>query len=277
MPTQLNLEQLPTRTRTRLWNVLYESFQIDPFFPGLDEPWLQILFDVHCDYFALPADEWDSCLSTIINQYRNFFQRKTFREVFDLLIILMQDSRCPSEFITNVATLFDEERLAYSVVVDPEVTIIPTATMQEGRVISTALKETSTFGLKGANSHLTLAGRAINDRNWAESIRNSISAVESVVRQIDPNASKSLTSALISIKKSHRLHPALGDAFQKLYGYTSDEKGVRHALLDESIARVDAAEALFMLGACAAFVSYLCNTCEQEIANNAKQKGPDRK
>jgi hypothetical protein len=44
-----------------------------------------------------------------------------------------------------------------------------------------------------------------------------------------------------------------------LYAYTSDEKGIRHALLDDSTAKVDEADAMFMLGACAAFVSYLLN------------------
>jgi hypothetical protein len=46
--------------------------------------------------------------------------------------------------------------------------------------------------------------------------------------------------------------------FTKLYAYTSDEGGIRHALL-ENAAKVDEADALFMLGACAAFVSYLIN------------------
>ena len=41
--------------------------------------------------------------------------------------------------------------------------------------------------------------------------------------------------------------------------YTNDEKGIRHALLDDGTAKVDEADALFTLGACAAFVSYLIN------------------
>jgi hypothetical protein len=44
--------------------------------------------------------------------------------------------------------------------------------------------------------------------------------------------------------------------FGSLYGYTSDEQGIRHALLEPS-SNVDDADALFMIGACAAFVSYL--------------------
>jgi hypothetical protein len=53
------------------------------------------------------------------------------------------------------------------------------------------------------------------------------------------------------------LHGGLKKAFCVLYGYASDEEGVRHALVLEKEAQVDEADALFMLGACASFVSYL--------------------
>jgi hypothetical protein len=49
----------------------------------------------------------------------------------------------------------------------------------------------------------------------------------------------------------------LSKALTSLYAYTSDEKGIRHALIDDSAAKVDETDALFMFGACAAFVSYL--------------------
>jgi hypothetical protein len=47
--------------------------------------------------------------------------------------------------------------------------------------------------------------------------------------------------------------------FKNLYGFTSDESGIRHPLLEKGTARVDEIDALFMIGACAAFVSYLIN------------------
>jgi hypothetical protein len=67
----------------------------------------------------------------------------------------------------------------------------------------------------------------------------------------------------LKLEKSVRIHPALGKGFGSLYGFTSDEKGIRHALLDEPVAQVDEADALYMLGSCAAFVSYLINKARQ--------------
>jgi len=55
------------------------------------------------------------------------------------------------------------------------------------------------------------------------------------------------------------IHGAMKAAFNSLYGYTSDEQGIRHALLEAGAPAVDETDALFMMGACAAFVSYLIN------------------
>ena len=51
------------------------------------------------------------------------------------------------------------------------------------------------------------------------------------------------------------VHGALKTAFLKLYGYTSDEGGIRHALSEQST--VGQEDARFMLVACSAFVNYL--------------------
>jgi len=55
--------------------------------------------------------------------------------------------------------------------------------------------------------------------------------------------------------KGVEIHPAFEGALEKMYGYTSDAQGIRHALLDEST--LDSADALFMLVSCSAFVNYL--------------------
>jgi hypothetical protein len=52
------------------------------------------------------------------------------------------------------------------------------------------------------------------------------------------------------------LHPALEKAFLSLYGYSSDEDGIRHPILDDP-SSVGFDEAKFMLVACSAFVNFL--------------------
>ena len=53
-----------------------------------------------------------------------------------------------------------------------------------------------------------------------------------------------------------KLHPALKQGFLKIYGYTSDEGGVRHAE-GMFVSDVTFEEAKFMLVSCSAFVNFL--------------------
>ncbi len=53
------------------------------------------------------------------------------------------------------------------------------------------------------------------------------------------------------------IHGALKSGIKSIYGYTSNEQGIRHPLLEKDAPNVDESDALFMLSACAAFVSYL--------------------
>lgn len=112
--------------------------------------------------------------------------------------------------------------------------------------------------MDGAASHLRNAADHINAQQYADAIADSIHAVESVARMIAPKSSTTLKPALRSLEKAGTLkHPVLRQAFEKLYGYTSDEQGIRHALINQNAADVDLDEAIFMFGACASFAAYL--------------------
>ena len=77
---------------------------------------------------------------------------------------------------------------------------------------------------------------------------------------VDPKAEKTLGSALKSLESAGVIrHSALREAFSKLYGYTNDEEGIRHPLLDKDSPDVDLDEAMFMFGACASFAAYLAS------------------
>lgn len=62
------------------------------------------------------------------------------------------------------------------------------------------------------------------------------------------------------IAKRAEIHKGLQSGFLKLYGYTSDEGGIRHAILEEKSIGFD--EAKFMLVACSAFVNFLIGKAE---------------
>ena len=152
---------------------------------------------------------------------------------------------------------FEHSKLAYAIVAGPLPAIVPATTKEEGNAIVQSVELLRHAGLGGSEAHLRRASEFINASDWAASIRESISAVESVARQLDPNESGTLTRALASLENRQPLHPAFKEALSKLYGYTSDEQGIRHALLNQTSANVGKDEAVLMLGACASFASYL--------------------
>ena len=107
----------------------------------------------------------------------------------------------------------------------------------------------------------THIGEAINSLynrdkpNYANVIRQSIFAVEEVCKDITGKPKATLADCLRVIDDKAPMHGALKQALTKLYGYTSDEGGIRHAGL--SGGEVAFEEAKFMLVACSAFCNYL--------------------
>lgn len=98
--------------------------------------------------------------------------------------------------------------------------------------------------------------------DFRNSIKESISAIESLCRELEGNQTAKLGAALNALEKKGVLHPALKSAFSALYGYTSDAGGIRHALLNES--KLTNADARFMLVSCSAFINYVI-----DAVNNA--------
>ena len=256
LPQPLKLGEIPDGARTKLWSLLFHFVKSESDHPFVGANWEEILTFLHVGYHERALDEFDDTLKTFIRAYKPIFMRDQFNKVFDLLLAIMRYQACPPGFITMVAAIFKESRLAYVVDTSSPVTIYPAATEEEGEAILRATAELSNAGLAGAVNHLRQASENINQGDHAGAVRESIHAVESTARRIDPNA-QSLEPALKWLEKESGLHPALKRGFSNLYGFASDEQGIRHALIDNPQANVGLDEAVFMLGACASFSSYL--------------------
>lgn len=134
----------------------------------------------------------------------------------------------------------------------------------ESDVIDEAMKSSEQSGLEGSQKHLKSALDMLAKRpdpDWRNAIREAISAVESASKVISGKEKASLPNALGALKdKGIYIHQAMELAFIKLYGYTSDEPGLRHAMIDEPSVGLD--EARFMVFACSAFVTFLISKAQ---------------
>ena len=92
--------------------------------------------------------------------------------------------------------------------------------------------------------------------DYRNSIKESISAVESACKIITGNKEATLGQALKELGKTHDLHQVLKTGFDKLYGFTNGQDGIRHGMLTDR-KDITFEDAKFMLVACSAFVNYL--------------------
>jgi hypothetical protein len=135
-------------------------------------------------------------------------------------------------------------------------TITEITSNEEIASIEEALQIEDRFKL--VKEHLSRALKLFSDRqnpDYRNSIKESISAIESMSSIIIGNPNSTSGPALKEIEKTNKLHPALKSAFSSLYGYTSDADGIRYKLLDEDSVKQEGAK--FMLVSCSAFINYL--------------------
>lgn len=122
-----------------------------------------------------------------------------------------------------------------------------------------AIETAITQGSKDSKAHLQRALQLVVDRkepDFRNSIKESISAVESVCKAIVGNPAATLGDAMKLLKKTRTIHPHFEQAVIKLYAYTNDAGGIRHALNETSV-DVTGEDARFMLVTCSGFCSYL--------------------
>ena len=197
--------------------------------------------------------------------YKEFIRSRDYHQVLTLIEFVLRNEYCSEPLRESLAIAFNQTPIAYFVDVKGELpAIMPRPSSETGAATKQAIETIHEGGMDGAATHLRQAAEHINARQYADSIADSISAAESAARIIDPKASKTLGPALDSLERVGLLkHTALKEAFKKLYGYTSNEQGIRHALLDKDSADVGLDEAVFMFGACASFAAYLVSKHRQ--------------
>jgi hypothetical protein len=154
-------------------------------------------------------------------------------------------------FATACNNVLQREMSAYRVVAG-RVTRV-TEEEQIAEIEKAALSEKEGVRLHIQRSLDLLSSRTNPD--YRNSIKESISAVESVVSSSLGDERGTLGQLL---KKLDDIHPALKSGFSSLYGYTSDEGGIRHALLESDSVTYE--EAMFFLVSCSAFVNYVQST-----------------
>lgn len=244
--------------RTGLWNVLHLAFWSQhEFLYGrnqYDTPQIEFLSKrLWFQYFKKPIDKIPDHALRVVEVIREYFFGCKWHEVYDFIEFIVQDQKANRSSLPKVLNEVLERELSGYRVVDG--VVVDITSEQEIQMLDEALSE-GRFG--GVAAHLRRALELYSNRespDYRNSIKESISAVEAMARIVAGNPKAILPDALKALEKGSKLHPALKDGFVKLYGYTSDESGIRHAMLEEP--NLTASDARFFLLSCTSFVNYL--------------------
>jgi hypothetical protein len=252
----LQKEDMDLALRTSLWNVVDITFLAEHRGDFVRADNRGLLVAIWSGYFKGAIDQIPDLWNPAIGAIRGYFFGAAWNEVYDFVEFLAsRDVAKRPKFIDLCNTFMEREMAAYRFVGGKVTEITSEAEISE---IETALNTAT--GRGGAATHLSAALGLMTDRtspDYRNSIKESISAVEAVVNEIAGTSGVSLGKALKTLKVQHGIdvHPALEQALSKMYGYTSDAQGIRHALMDEPDLAFE--DAKFMLVSCSAFVNYL--------------------
>lgn len=228
-----------------------------------------IIFEYTTKVLHWPHDHMDH----IPSQHQKLLRSKTLEGSYDIVLTLIEfilrQDYCPPKLYEDLENAFRDAPVAYFIqIIDGLPTIVPRFSKESGATTQQAVETIEQKGPAGAKTHFRFAAKAINEKRYADALRESIDVVESVVKIIDPKASNKFGLALNSLEKKEVLkHPALKASLGKLYAYASDEEGIRHSLSEKEAANVDLDDAVFMFGVCASFAAYLVNRHEQVKSN----------
>lgn len=168
------------------------------------------------------------------------------------LNILDKDTNDKMTLIFN--NILEDEVSAYRILVGKVIPVINESELA-------TIEEAKSTEFESVNTHINKAISLYADRrnpDYENSIKESINAVESLCWIITglSGGNATLGKAIKQLKnKGIHIHSALETAFSSLYGYTSDENGIRHGGIDFTNAPSE--DAKYMLVICSAFINYL--------------------
>lgn len=256
----IQINSIDDDLRNALWDVLqlciWEKAEDRGYYGYLTDSSLHWLFKIYWHkYFKKTIDLLPEKLNQAVSIIRKYFFTCEWHEVYDFLEFTA--SHAEEQHANNLVELANivlERELSGYRFVDHK--IVEISSKEEIESIEHALENKDLPN--GAHIHLKAALALLSDRkapDYGNSIKESISAVESIAQALTEDPKATLGTALKTLEQRGLIHPALKSSLSTLYGYTSDADGIRHALQEQ--ANVTFVDAKFMLVACTNFVNYM--------------------
>lgn len=261
-------DSLDLRTKNRIWDWIVSNFinkiPIQSYSLYIDVDKSHMLKHIYCDIMGNSADDLVSHTKSSISAYfKALFYSFPFYEIFDLVEIIVSpwisalDKVYGRDYVLQIKKLnnvLEQEKVGYRLVNGIMTPIVENAEIE---TIENSLQTRH----KSVTEHVQCALRSFADKNnpdYRNAIQESFSAVEAWLKNEYGEPKADFRVALQKLKEQGKLdiHPTLVNAFKEFYAYMSDEKGLRHALLDKS-AKFDFEETKCMIVFCCTMINYL--------------------
>ena len=252
-PMSLNPNEMPIGLRNRLWNIIQDYIDGSGSVSDCNFV-IQYLWD---RFFKEDVDtlERDRHSNRIyINKIKEKFYGAEWYNVYDFIeFFLCTESYRKNNLIEKLNSVFIEERAQYKII---EGMITPLISGVEAEEVEKAIESKYSSASKHIKKALELyRKRPVAD--YQNSIKESISAIEALARIVLNKPSATLGALVEQLN----IHPAFKKAIKELYGWTSDEGGIRHAENGKEL-KIDEKEARYMLVQCSALVNYIISKYE---------------
>lgn len=257
--TLLQADELDPETRLEVWNVLA---LLPKFLSNVSTSHeSQVLEALWVGPLSKARDEFPPYSSFVYSDVKDVVLNGPFPDAMDLIEAMVKKlsaSTHPrvekmSEMVAGALNGVFERFLVSYRFIGHEMAKIDSST--ESAAVTDALEDVQ--GVSGSRHSLDRAIGLLSDRatpDYPNSIKESISSVESLVKHL--TGANTLGAGLKKLRSSGVvIHPSLEQAWLKMYGWTSDEDGIRHGGVEAAVANQELAK--YVLVTCAAFLSYL--------------------
>lgn len=262
----LQTDSLDSETRVRIWNYVAQLREMfGPDYANNTDFQLDIAVGLWASHLHRPIDEfnsaselWQVMKAAVLKG--EWSDALWFIEVFVDAVRRVRDNDLAMLIANEFNGIFESALVGFRFVAGELVRVT-----EKGEVLAIESALAATAGFAGAhkllqNSLSLLASR--DSSKYAKSVAESISAVEAIVRHL--TAAQTLGDGLKTLEaKGHPIHPALKDGWLKIYGYTSNENGIRHGSVIDS--EIDEPLATYFLVSCSAFINLLLKESVKKI------------
>lgn len=254
----LQVDSMDKPLRNALWNYCNQYFFHVHNADYRNDDCIQFVWTNFFNEIAIQGNyAFDESLRTI----QNYFTDEEWYKVYDLLEFLVKHTNeirekggmffNQSQYIEDLNKILEKEMSGYRFI---GTQITPITSEAEIESITTAQQNSK------SSEHIKTAVNLLSNRespDYRNSIKESISAVEAVCREItgEPTLGKALNT--IKKMKNIEINSQFVSGLEKFYSYTnSEDTGIRHSLMDDT-KEIKFEDAKFMLVICSAFINYI--------------------